>query len=314
MTWGDFKTEVRTLLLAYATTDGVQDYIDRQILAGIVDLQRTIPFYQIGHQDVLTENDSISEGSTSRFAMPNGRIESVWLRFNETASEEDASVLVSGGGAFYALARGRYVWNDLASAYVIEGGGFTVAQSSGRWVLNDEEAEAVLAQHTTTGVEFPWQGEWEPWDFPAETNIPTISSYSPDVQVELGLSQVGGDEFRAMIGGDTDRKGRVFIDTKRAVFYVTPALNPETLLVLRWSGVKTSFEDEDETKFDGEAVHAVSEFVLSRLIRSVDKDLRQAQAHEEAYVTLKRKLFSDFNARSFVQTNSRTVGYRAADL
>jgi hypothetical protein len=305
MTWSAFNTAVRAFLLGYNTPTDIQTYIDRQIIAGAVDLQRTVPFYRIGHEDTLAEADVVQEGSASRAPMPSGRIEAAWLRYNnvtDATSFEVTNAPLATSGPTSEDPNGVYTLNTTNGFWEKDAGRFWFYYSAGKWNWWSVLLGAVYSDSDPAGAgSLPWTQVYD-------RSGPVL--LSPDIKVELGLTQVGGDEFRAMRGGDTDRKGRLYLDTMRGVIYVTPALNPETLLVLRWTGVKTTFPNSDEVPLDAEAAHAVSEFVLSRLARSVDKDLRQAQAHENAYIVLKRKLFGDFNARSFVGLDSRTVGYR----
>ena len=313
MTWTQFNTAVRQFLLGYSTMSGVQDYVDRQIIAGAVDLQRAVEFYQTGHEDTLTEVDVVLEGSASRAPMPSGRIEAAWLRYNDASSATATSFVLTGGyspGSPAELSDGIYTYSTAQSRYEKSGARFWVNYSGGRWQLWSVAAgNATYYSAAVPSTTPPWAAGIYLGGI-STAGGPMLTPIAPDIRTELGLSQVGGDEFRSMRGGDTDRKGRLYLDAPRGIVYVTPALNPETMLVLRWTGVKTSFSGSDEVTFDAEAAHAVSEFVLSRLSRSIDKDLRQSQAYEAAYAILKRKLQSDFNARSFVEVNSRTVGYK----
>lgn len=85
---------------------------------------------------------------------------------------------------------------------------------------------------------------------------------------------------------------RLAVEPMRGQFLITPPLNDETRLVLEWEGVKRSFADNDETKFDEEVALAVADYVLQFVVRRVDHDINEAATYGRSYMIAKRKLLS----------------------
>lgn len=110
----------------------------------------------------------------------------------------------------------------------------------------------------------------------------------------LSLRQVGWNRVPAMRGGELSAfSGMIAIDPVTRAFAVSPPLNSETRLVLEWVGVKSDFEDADDTPFDSRAAEAVGLYVLSKISRTVDRDANQAISYYQSYVQLKRQLLSE---------------------
>ncbi len=105
--------------------------------------------------------------------------------------------------------------------------------------------------------------------------------------------QVSWDQAPMMRAGLVDQSTRFAVDPQHRTFLLTPTLNDESVFVLEWVGVKTDFEDDDETPFDDEVVHAVGEYVLARAVRKVDHDINESGSYAASYVLLKRKLVSE---------------------
>jgi len=117
------------------------------------------------------------------------------------------------------------------------------------------------------------------------------------------LKQVGWDKYPKMRGGEAYYgTGAIALNPVGRQFAVVPLLNAESRLVIEWQGIKTTFDDGDLTPFDERMAEVVSDFVLHRIKRTVDKDQSLTPTYERSYVLGKRKLLSDANWNAVVET------------
>lgn len=72
MTWGDFQTQVKELLTvdAQRTGSGAPDFVNRQIRAAVIDIQRNIRAYRVGHETLYEPNDLKAWGEASLGTLP----------------------------------------------------------------------------------------------------------------------------------------------------------------------------------------------------------------------------------------------------
>tara|TARA_B100001123_G_C15298026_1_gene1019955 strand:+ start:495 stop:1280 length:786 start_codon:yes stop_codon:yes gene_type:complete len=61
MTWSEFKSAVRTYLTVDGARLNVQDYIDRAILTGVIEVQSYIPYYRIHKTVIFSQNGTIKD-------------------------------------------------------------------------------------------------------------------------------------------------------------------------------------------------------------------------------------------------------------
>jgi len=66
MTWSEFNTAVRVLLLQHNRRQGIQSMIDVLIKAAVVDLQETVPALRDGHTTVYTPSRFVTDGFAGR--------------------------------------------------------------------------------------------------------------------------------------------------------------------------------------------------------------------------------------------------------
>ena len=97
-------------------------------------------------------------------------------------------------------------------------------------------------------------------------------------------------------------KRGVTVDPTGRVFYVFPALQDDELLEVSWRGVKRRYANNEPVLFDNSCSQAVSEYVLARISRLVDKDLASAQSFDRTYHQLMRGIHSLYHGRQFVET------------
>lgn len=126
-----------------------------------------------------------------------------------------------------------------------------------------------------------------------------------------GVSIVKGEESnkleqfpydRAVLEGTLTGSG-IMLDLTGRTFWVFPEVPSDAALEIEWTGVKTDYSASDVVPFDEPFAQAVSEYVLSRLIRQVDQDIGMAQSYANSFSLLKRQLHSDTNANHVLQTS-----------
>lgn len=87
------------------------------------------------------------------------------------------------------------------------------------------------------------------------------------------------------------------IDPWGQQFTVFPSVGCFHQISLFWEGVKTSFDDSDETPFDMDVVECVGLFVKSKIARLVDHDLAEYDSYQKDYMRRRSLLFADSNER-----------------
>lgn len=211
MTWAEFNTEVRAHLPQHSRRQGIQDLIDKLIVAAARDLQRFVRGFQTGHVDTYDVDAVTAYGYASSVSAPAGTVSRVWQVVYDADTEEE-----------------------------------------------------------------------DPCDFCDMQLVP------PLVLQDMRCGTVGEKDALAVID--------------RGTIYVVPAITESSHLKVQWDGVKTDFADEDETKFDDDAVTAAADFVLARLARQVDGDLAAAASYDMTYRRARNALFSEYRARNRVAT------------
>lgn len=105
------------------------------------------------------------------------------------------------------------------------------------------------------------------------------------------------------------------IDPWGKQFTVFPSVGNQHQVSLFWEGVKTSFDDDDETPFDDSVVEAVGLYIKSRIARLVDHDLAESASFMMEYRQKRAVLYSDTRERSRMsQTESSpTRGNKCAN-
>lgn len=93
----------------------------------------------------------------------------------------------------------------------------------------------------------------------------------------------------------------IAIDPWGQQFAVFPSVDETHQISMLWEGVKTSFEDADETPFDMDVVEAVGLFVKAKISRLVDHDLAEHQSYMAEYVRRRALLFADSIERQRLQ-------------
>lgn len=80
-------------------------------------------------------------------------------------------------------------------------------------------------------------------------------------------------------------------------FTVFPSVTNHRQVSLFWNGVKTQFQDTDDTPFDMDVVEAVGLFVKAKIARAVDHDLMEYGSYLGEYKLKRSILFADTRER-----------------
>jgi hypothetical protein len=76
-------------------------------------------------------------------------------------------------------------------------------------------------------------------------------------------------------------------------FYLHPSVVEDEVLVIDWEGVKTAFDNTDDTPYDHRVVKVVSDYVKAHIVREVDKDLQLYAEYYSAYTKERASLYLD---------------------
>lgn len=90
----------------------------------------------------------------------------------------------------------------------------------------------------------------------------------------------------------------IAFDPQGTQFLIFPALSNNSQMSLFWEGVKTSFDNADETPFEMDVAECVGLFVKSKIALMVDHDLAESNEYMRQYLQSRSLLFADTKDRS----------------
>lgn len=99
MTWEEFSTVVKDFLSVHKRRHGVQALIDRWIVAGVVDIQRFVEYFQAGNVNHYLPGDLTTNGYVQKGDMPDG----VVTGFRIIKVDEAGMPLACNGGPLRQL-------------------------------------------------------------------------------------------------------------------------------------------------------------------------------------------------------------------
>lgn len=94
MTWEEFSTTVKDFLAVHKRRHGIQALIDRWIVAGVVDIQRFVDYFQEGHVDHFLPGMLTTNGYAQKGDMPDGQV----IGFRIIKVDEAGNSLPCNGG------------------------------------------------------------------------------------------------------------------------------------------------------------------------------------------------------------------------
>lgn len=217
MDWKSFKEGVKVLITTDGTRLGADQWVDAQIRACAIDLQREIPSYQIDHETFYTHE--------------------------ELALESDEAL--AAFGTVPAFAHVKEWWN-----------------------INSDDAEDASIKNRVKLKEFPWPHRQE--------------------LIEHGIKRYGP---RYTIGPD------------RKDFYITPPLDEEHLLLIKWDGIQREWVDANPVPFPPSAIQAAYYWVKGMARLDLDSNnngvvfFREDARNPGLYQTERNALWREANAR-----------------
>lgn len=105
------------------------------------------------------------------------------------------------------------------------------------------------------------------------------------------LTQVDWKQRYQMACNPTGCFYQIAIDDQAKTMYVNPTVATGTYVSLFWDGLKLEFVDADVVPFDEPMVEAVSEYVLARVERRINKDLAMAGSFLKSYQVKRTQLY-----------------------
>lgn len=69
-----------------------------------------------------------------------------------------------------------------------------------------------------------------------------------------------------------DNQARIAKDPLNYTFYIYPAVADGAAISIFWDGIKTDFEDDEQTPFDRQMAGAVADYLKGRIMRDIEKD------------------------------------------
>jgi hypothetical protein len=278
MTWSEFTAAVAQLLTVDGVRLGTLDFVDRQLRAGLVDIQNFIPFYRMGHEETYGTNELTVEGMASRGDLP------------ATADIQDCFLLRYSAAASTPITVTALATTATASA------SFFTESMVGKTILFASGERVTITEFTSeTVVEFT--PAFETGEEPAAAVFNVLTGYrSPFVEFDWE------DRFALTSGQVTvaDQYPKLAIDP-RGSFYAYPAITGNDQIRLFWDGVKSAFEDEDEVPFDDQCAAVVADFVKGECARHFDGDTTLWASYNSipngSYCAGKRRLWREKRRR-----------------
>lgn len=104
-----------------------------------------------------------------------------------------------------------------------------------------------------------------------------------------------GNRFDLVCGAPKVISGQFFlsIDPKGREFYAFPSVLDQHQVSLFWDGIKTEFEDSEETPFDDAIAECVGLFCKARIARLVDHDLVESESYQRTYERRRALIYAD---------------------
>lgn len=287
-TWAEFKEAVDSLLIVNADREGTQTVKALWVRQAIIRLQRNIEKYRTGQQNLytpgasgtLTQNGLASQGSLPEACEPR---DCFILRENRRAAGgvdlTDDEITVTAHGI--TAATGTF---DVQRGYFTNSGGALPAgiEEAATYYLRVVDADTLTLHTSSRGV----IDNTDRVDITADGTGTTTLVWG---QQRFPCSVMPWAQRFSLINGASclnNQNGLISFDPNGLVFLVYPRLqevNADGLneyFELNWDGIKTSWEDTDETPFDEQMTDAVAEFVQAKFSRHVDRDLVAAAAAE----------------------------------
>lgn len=302
LTWQAFKDEVNVLLTVDGDSLGLsENYTPALIKLAVQDLQQFIPAYRGGHTTNILPSELTSIGFASAGDLPadDCQIRDAWvLRFmtltvGSIAPSTDIITISDHG-----LATSDIVSLRAASGSTLPGG---VTAGASYYVLVLDENTFTLHQTEAGSVDDELMVDL--------TSTGTGTIYLDYDMRRHPVDDVGWDR-RYVLTNAQDcllaNSAQMTINPTEASFIIYPRLLDEDdegythLLEINWDGLRTEWENDDETPFNSKCAEAVANYVKSKIKREGDHDESAKRSYWESYVTDRANLHLNAKRRKKV--------------
>jgi hypothetical protein len=256
-TWEEFKSNVKVMLTVDGDRVGAEEFVDKKIRLGVLDVQHVIKRYRTGHQDTYTSADVQQHRAASKVTLP------------EECQPRDCFVI-----------RSKDDDEDLTGTVTLASASATIEGSATLFTEELKVGDQVKFSTMSTYVRV--------------TEIASDTEMTVDSPVDAGDDQtivklieyrhpcrpVGWRDRERLFTGEStliDNNALMTISPD-GILYVFPSIQSEDAngytyaFELNWDGRKVDFEDEDVTPFDEALVDCVADYVKGECARHFDRD------------------------------------------
>jgi len=275
VTYAEFVEAVKDDLTVDADRLGTESLRDRAIKNALINLQQMIPQYRVGHTTRYFEDNLIPYGNAHVGTLPS---------FGQPS-------------AFYI-----YSW-ALASQMSFLTTGTPTNPLGPDFDPNDFDPDDFnTVGDATPSVTSPVEGgDFDGGDF-GPSDFLVATGPSPAQIARASYMNRNRLDFRpwtsrqTMIDGREDCRSYLYsISPLNRKFVVYPKVSAaqKTAVLLLWNGIKEVWEPEDVMNMPEAAVQAVSNFVKSKIVRTVDKNIALAREFERDWVSNRLALWRE---------------------
>lgn len=259
-TWKQFKDEVKSLLTVDGNRRGATTFVDLQLRAAVLDLQRYIQRYRQAHENTYAKSAFTHDGKASRIALPDGEIREAYVT--------------------------RYKWGDALT-------GTVVASSSAQYIAGTDTVfltDLAIGDYVVVDTNKVPEGIAKIQTVASDTVLFTDVAIGDDLGASLykvtwekrPCSKRDWSNRFEMISDETcinDGYAYYSIDPSGSYLLVYPQildLDTDSWIdrfTIVWDGIKAEWADTDATKFDQAAVGVVADKVKGECARHFTQDL-----------------------------------------
>ena len=281
----------------------MNERVRKEIRAGVIDLQRKIRAYTIGHQDIFTAGDVVADGYASIGMIEDGQIRSASILINRSATpdvEVSQGTFTPTAGVVSSLEDDELrVYSvlvvpheDNVSAVLI---GYDTDNPTTDAPLSLPQLRGTIYDLSKVVVKTATAGD--------KVKFLAVLAPEEDDNRELRCADIAWDDRRQLMVTTDTCAAQIAVNPKGDEFVVTPALQgDEIALRLEWDGTKLDFEADDEVPFDEDAAEAVGMFVNAKLAMEWGESIAQVSLHQGAYNQRRTSLYLKHRARGEVRS------------
>lgn len=285
MNWGEFKAAVDEGLLTNRDRTGTETFKALSVRLAVRKLQRLIPRYQSGQQNLYRAADLSVNGFASQGTLPDNCapkktdlyiVRQKSIAVSNTVDATDDEITATGHGLTVAAVEEEVVYGALRNT----GGALPTGITAGRFYFLRVVDGDTLTIHTTRDGALT---NTDRVDITA--NGSGVSTLDHSIVRHPCVPIDWGDRYELVHGFAcvNDAQGRVAFDQNSSTFLIYPQIElldadgRNHYFELNWDGIKLDFEDADAVPFDDDMVPTVVEYVQAQFKQHVDDDLAGAE-------------------------------------